>query len=99
MARVVSALTARTQFGQIMRRATQNGERFLVDRRGEPQVIIMSIRDYIRTVAPPPKVLEEIWAESRRKKTDKLTLRQINAEIAAVRREQRKKNASPSGRS
>jgi len=41
---VVSALTARTQFGQIMRRAKRNRERFLVDRRGEPQVIIMSVR-------------------------------------------------------
>jgi hypothetical protein len=36
MTDVVSALTARTQFGQIMKRATQKNERFVVGRRGEP---------------------------------------------------------------
>lgn len=90
--RVVSALTARTQFGQILRRASQNHERFIVDRRGDPQVIIMSLKDYIDTIAPAPKWLQEIWKESKRKGTDKLTMRQIDAEIAAYRKEQRRKN-------
>jgi len=88
----VSALTARSQFGQIMRRAKENNERFVVDRRGEPQVIIMSVDDFIRTIAPPPDVLKEIWAESKRKGLNKLTMREINAEIAAYRREKRKKS-------
>ena len=57
MTNVVSALTARTQFGQIMRRASSKNERFLVDRRGQPSVIIMSVEDYIATVAPEPKWL------------------------------------------
>ena len=91
MTNVVSALTARTQFGQIMKRATQRNERFVVDRRGEPKVIIMGIQDYVRSLAPPPQWLKEIWAESKRKGLDKLTMRQINAEIAAYRREQRRK--------
>ena len=89
--RVVSALTARTQFGQILRRASQKNERFIVDRRGDPQVIIMSLKDYIDTIAPAPKWLKEIWAESKRKGTDQLTMRQIDAEIAAARREQRRR--------
>ena len=38
---VVSAVTARTQFGQILHRVKQNNERFVVDRRGEPQAVIM----------------------------------------------------------
>ena len=73
-----------------MKRATENDERFIVDKRGQPQVIIMSVNDYIKTIAPPPKVLQEIWADSKRKGTDKLTMREINAEIAAYRREKRK---------
>ncbi|PYP82745.1 MAG: prevent-host-death family protein [Blastocatellia bacterium AA13] len=93
MPNVISALTARTQFGQIMKRATENDERFMVDRRGQPQVIIMSVNDYIKTIAPPPKVLQEIWADSKRKGANKLTMRQINAEIAAYRREKRKNRA------
>ena len=32
---IVSALTARTQFGQIMKRASRKNERFVVDRRGQ----------------------------------------------------------------
>ena len=36
MTNVVSALTARTQFGQIVKRASQKNERFVVDRRGQP---------------------------------------------------------------
>lgn len=87
MTNVVSALTARTQFGQIMRRATENNERFVVGRRGEPSVVIMGVQDYIDTLAPPPEWLQQIWEESKRKGTDKLTLRQINAEIRATRRE------------
>ena len=89
-ANIVSALTARTQLGQILKRAAGNNERFVVDRRGEPSVVIMSIRDYIDTVSPEPGWLKEIQAASRRRGTGRLTLRQINAEIAAARREGRK---------
>src|SRR5271166_3890315 len=87
MTRVVSALTARTQFGQIMKRAGQRNERFVVDRRGQPSVVIMSITDYIDTVAPAPEWLTQIGAEAKRKGLNKLTMRQIDAEIAAARNE------------
>ncbi len=91
MDHVISALTARTQLGQILRRATQNNERFLVDRRGEPSVIIMSIKDYIDTIAPAPKWLKDIQAASRRRGTNRLTMTQIDAEIAKVRCPERNK--------
>ncbi len=90
---VLSALTARTQFGQILRRTTLKNERFIVDRRGEPQVIIMSIKDYISLIAPTPKWLREIKEDAKRKGLHKLTMREIDAEIAAARREQRRKEA------
>ena len=86
MNHVVSALTARTQLGQILRRATKNNERFVVDRRGEPSVIIMSIKDYVDTIAPAPKWLKDIQAASKRRGTNKLSMTQIDAEIAKVRR-------------
>jgi prevent-host-death family protein len=95
---VISALTARTQFGQIMKRATEKNERFLVDRRGEPAVIIMSVKDYIDTIAPASDELKAIWAEAKRKGLDKLTLREINAEIAAARREFAQKKAQPAAK-
>jgi len=97
MTNVVSALTARTQFGQIMSRASKNNERFVVDRRGQPSVIIMSIKDYIDSFAPTPDWLRQIGAEAKRKGLNKLTMRQIDAEIAATRKE-RRKNARNGGK-
>jgi prevent-host-death family protein len=94
MTKVVSALTARTQFGQIIKRATQNNERFLVGTRGEPSVIIMSVQDYVDTIAPPPEWLQQAWENSKRRGTDQLTLREINAEIRAARREREEKPRS-----
>jgi len=89
MPKIISALTARTQFGQIMKRAQEKNERFLVDRRGAPAVIIMSVKDYVKTIAPAPGFLKDLWAEAKRKGLDTLTSRAIDAEISAYRREQR----------
>ncbi len=85
MPTTVSALTARTQFGQIMRRATSMNERFVVGRRGEPSVIIMSVKDYIATFAPEPGWLANIRAESVKNGTDKLSMNEINKIVAEVR--------------
>jgi prevent-host-death family protein len=87
MNNVVSALTARTQLGQILKRVSTKNERFLVERRGDPQVIIMSVKDYIDTIAPTPDWLKEIGTEAKRKGLNKLSMRQIDVEIAAARRE------------
>ena len=95
MNNVISALTARTQLGQILKRATQNNERFVVDRRGEPSVVIMSIKDYVDTMAPAPKWLRDIQAASKRRGTNKFTMRQIDAEIAEVRRQARNNIKQP----
>jgi prevent-host-death family protein len=85
--KVISALAARTQLGQIMRRARLEQTRFVVDRRGEPQVVIMGIRDFLNTIAPEKKVLAALRADARKKGKDKLSLREINREIRAYRRE------------
>ena len=89
MTKKISALTARTQFGQIMNRAVERQERFLVDRRGEPAVIIMSVDDYLNTIAPEDTALKAIRDEAKRAGLDKLTMTEIDAEIIAYRREKR----------
>lgn len=91
MTNVVSALTARTQLGQIMKRTAQKNERFIIERRGQPSVVMMSIKDYIDTIAPTPDWLAAIGVEAKKKGLNKLTMRQIDADIAAVRAERRKK--------
>jgi prevent-host-death family protein len=91
VARMVSALTARTQFGQILKRAGQNQERFVVGKRGEPQVVIMGIEEYLRNFAKPLTVVEEIRQEAKAKGLDRMTLREINREIKRYRRERKQK--------
>ncbi len=87
MERRIDAHIARTQLGQIMDLAVKNNERFVVDRRGEPAVVIMSVQDFVRTAAPPPDWLQKAWAGARRRGLEALTLDDINAEIDAHRRE------------
>jgi prevent-host-death family protein len=93
MTRKISALTARTQLGQIMTRAVENNDRFLVERNGEPAVLILSVADYIKTIAPPPDWLKNLQDEAKRKGLDKLTMEEIDAENAAPRREKRARKA------
>ena len=85
--KVISALAARTQLGQIMRRARVERTRFVVDRRGEPQVVIMGIKDFLNTIAAEKKVLAAIRGAARKKGKDKLSAREIDREIRSYRRE------------
>src|ERR1700734_566712 len=85
MNRRIDAHIARTQFGQIMDLAVKNNERFVVDRRGEPAVVIMSVQDFIRTAAPPPDWLRKAWVGAKRRGLDTVTLADIEVEIAAHR--------------
>ena len=85
MNNVISAVTARTQLGQILKRAGEGDERFLVDRRGEPAVIIMSIKDYIKNVAPAPEAYKATRQDAKRKGASSLSMREIDREIAKVR--------------
>ena len=85
--KIISALAARTQLGQIMRRARLDQARFVVDRRGEPQIVIMGIKDFLKTIAPEKKVVAAIRAAARKQGKNKLSMRQIDREIRAYRRE------------
>src|SRR2546421_12582674 len=89
--RIIPALTARTQFGQILRRAGQNKERFVVERRGEPGVVIMSVEEYLRTFVKPGSVVDEIHDFVRKKNLKPLTMRAIDKEIKRHRNERRMK--------
>jgi prevent-host-death family protein len=89
MTNVVSALTARTQFGQIIKRATQKNERFVVGHRGEPSIVIMSMRDYMKTFAPAPNQLKAMQATAGRTGANKVSPIRINRIVSTVRKEQK----------
>jgi len=90
MTRKITAVTARTQLDQIIDLAVDRNERFLVERNGEPSVLIISVADFVRTLAPPPDWLMAVQDEARRKGLNKLTMPEIDAEIKAVRRARRR---------
>jgi len=95
MTRKITAVTARTQFGQILERAVEHNDRFLVERNGEPAVLILSVSDFVKTLAPAPDWLTDIQKDAKRKGLDKLTMSDIDSEIAAARRERRERRTQP----
>lgn len=89
MNRRVDAHIARTQFGQLMDRAVRQKERFVVDRRGEPAVVILSVQDYLESVASAPSWLRDAWTGAKKRGLDRLSKDEIDAEIGSHRREKR----------
>ncbi len=88
---VVSALTARTSFGKLLQRVEDEQRSLVIEKRGTPQAVLLSIGDYARLAAPEPEVLRLIGEESRRSGASKLTSRQIDRAIKAVRAQERKR--------
>jgi prevent-host-death family protein len=82
---VISALQARANFSELLRRVEQERRSLVIEKRGTPRAVLLSIRDYVRLAAPEPEVLQAIGAESRRKGTDALTSAQIDRIIKAAR--------------
>jgi prevent-host-death family protein len=90
MSNVISALTARSQFGQILDQVEQQRRSFVIEKRGSPKAILMGIQDYIRLAAPEPEILKSLGEASIRRGTDKLTMRQIDHVIKAARTSRRR---------
>jgi prevent-host-death family protein len=88
---VVSALTARTGFGKLLRRVEDEQRSLVIEKRGTPAAVLLSIRDYVRLAAPEPEVLRVIGEESKRKGINKLSSQRIDQIIKTVRTEKRKR--------
>jgi prevent-host-death family protein len=88
---VVSALRARANFGELLRRVEEQHRSLVIEKRGTPKAVLLSIRDYVRLAAPEPEVLRIIGEESQRKGTDKLSSRQIDQVIKATRAQKPKR--------
>jgi prevent-host-death family protein len=82
---VVSALRARANFGKLLRRVEDERRALVIEKRGTPKAVLLSIRDYVRLAAPEPEVLRVIGEESQRRGTDKLSSREIDQVIKATR--------------
>src|SRR5215475_14395793 len=82
---VVSALSARTGFGKLLRRVEDEHRSLVIEKRGTSKAVLLGIRNYVRLSAPDPEVLRVIGEESKRNGTDKLISRQIEQIIKAAR--------------
>lgn len=90
MIKNVTALIARTQFGQILERVSRNEERFLVTKNGQAKAVILGIEDFMESIAQTPESLATLQKQAQKSGADKLSLEDIEREVQAVR--QRKAN-------
>ena len=91
---VVSALHARANLGKLLRRVEDERRSLVIEKRGTPRAVLLSISDYVKLAAPEPEVLRVIGEESERKGTSRLSPRQIDQVIKASRTEEPSGNAS-----
>jgi len=82
---IVTALNARTNFGKLLRRVETEGRSLVIEKRGTPRAVLLSVRDYVRLALPEPEVLRIIGQEAKQKRTDRLSSRQIDRIIKAAR--------------
>ena len=83
---VISALTARSNFGKLLRRVEQEGTSLVIEKRGKARAVLLSIRDYVRLAEPEPEVLRAVGRESVRKGTHKLSSSRIDQIVRATRK-------------
>ena len=84
--KVIPALVARTQFGQILRRVKEHQDRFLISRRGEAQAVILSVEDYLRSIVKRPEAITDLQEAAKESGASTFTMEEIDAEIAAYRK-------------
>jgi prevent-host-death family protein len=84
---IVSALRARSSLGQLLRRLDTERISLVIEKRGTPKAVLLSIRDYVRLAAPEPEVLRLVGEDAQRKGTSSLNSRQIDAVIRRYRAE------------
>jgi prevent-host-death family protein len=82
---VVSVLRARANFGKLLNRVEDERRSLIIEKRGTPRAVLLSIRDYVKLAAPEPEILRIIGEESERNGTNTVTSRQIDQLIKATR--------------
>lgn len=88
---VVSVLDARTNLGKLLDRVDEERGSLVIEKRGAPKAVLISLRDYVRLAAPEPEILRILGEESERNGTDTLTSRQIDKIIKAARAEKKQR--------
>lgn len=88
---VVSALDARSKFGKLLQRLDAEGHSLVIEKRGTPRAVLVSIQNYVRLAAPEPEILRALGEESIQKATNTLSSRRIDQIIRVARRKKTKR--------
>ena len=88
---VVSVLSARNNLGKLLERVDGERRSLVIEKRGTPKAVLLSLRDYVKLAAPEPEVLRIIGEESERSGTNTLTSRQIDQMIKVTRTQKKKR--------
>jgi prevent-host-death family protein len=88
---VISALRARANFGRILDDVDSQGRSLVIEKRGTPRAVLMSLREYVKLAAPEPEILKIIGEDAKRKGTNLLSSRQIDRVIKAARAQRKKR--------
>ena len=84
-AMVVSALRARANFGKLLRQVDDQSGSLVIEKRGIPRAVLLSIRDYVKLAAPEPEVLRLLGEDAERNRVSSLNSREIDKIIKKVR--------------
>jgi prevent-host-death family protein len=82
---VVSALHARSNFGRLLRRVDVERRSLVIEKRGTPTAVLLSLQDYVKLAAPEPEVLKIIGDEATKSRTNALSSRRIDEIVKAAR--------------
>jgi prevent-host-death family protein len=88
--RIVSATEARARFGEILSSAAR-GRAVVIRRRGGRDAVVLDADEYRRLLDPVAAALQKAGEGSKRAGLDRMSTAEIDAEIAAARRERRKR--------
>ncbi len=88
---VVSALQARANLGKLLNQVEEERASLVIEKRGRPRAVLVSLRDYVKLAAPEPEVLRIIGEESVRNGTSALTPRQIEQVIKTARAQKKRR--------
>jgi len=89
--KLIDAFSARTRFGELIEEAEKGKTRFLVSRRDKPKIVILGVEDYLRNIIKQPEILTTIQLSAKKAGVDKMSDKEIEAEIAAYRRSKSKR--------
>lgn len=85
MTKLIDALTARTQFGAVLKGVEKQNTRYLVSRRGKPRAVILGVEDYLRNVLKKPSIMAEIQAAAEKSGLSQMSEAEIIEEIEKVK--------------